>query len=110
VKNSKIKGKRRGKKKKKTWQLDACSNARNVVEFRVFVASIEVREEPFQAWEGGIFRIPCRCSSPKTPSRDGGFRPRGRGSHGLDNTSPIAASTLSFVCLFNTYRSTKQLA
>lgn len=49
-----------------------------------------------QAQEGGTLGIPCRCSSPMTLSVEGGFRPRGRGSHGFDKASPIAASMLSF--------------
>jgi hypothetical protein len=51
-----------------------------------------------QAHVGGIFGTPCFCSSTRTLSVAGGFSPRGSGSHGFDKTSPIAASTLSFVC------------
>jgi hypothetical protein len=51
-----------------------------------------------QAHVGGIFGTPRFCSSTRTLSVAGGFSPRGSGSHGFDKTSPIAASTLSFVC------------
>lgn len=40
--------------------------------------------------------MPCRWSSTKTLSVDGGFNPIGSGSHGFAKTSPIAASMLSF--------------
>ena len=60
-----------------------------------------------EAQEGGTFGIPCRWSSTITLSVAGGFRPRGSGSHGFVKTSPIAASTLSFVC--NSKQQTKQI-
>jgi hypothetical protein len=44
---------------------------------------------------GGTFATPCLCSSPITLSTEGGFSPRGKGNHGFDKTSPIAASMLS---------------
>lgn len=48
---------------------------------------------------GGILATPCLCNSVKTLSIDGGFNPRGSGSHGFAKTSPIAASKLSFDCI-----------
>jgi hypothetical protein len=48
---------------------------------------------------GGILGMPCLCSSDMTLSRDGGLRPRGRGSHGFTKTSPMAASMLSLDCI-----------
>jgi len=44
---------------------------------------------------GGTSATPCLCNSTMTLSTEGGFRPRGSGSHGFDKTSPIAASMLS---------------
>lgn len=41
---------------------------------------------------------PWRRSSTITTSIDGGFSPRGNGSHGFVKTSPMAASRLSFDC------------
>jgi hypothetical protein len=44
---------------------------------------------------GGTLATPCLCNSPMTLSTEGGFSPRGSGSHGFVKTSPIAASMLS---------------
>lgn len=44
---------------------------------------------------GGTFATPCLCNSPMTLSTEGGFSPKGSGSHGFVKTSPIAASMLS---------------
>lgn len=53
----------------------------------------------FQAHEeGGMFEIPCLCSSPITLSSTGALSPSGSGNHGFDKTSPIASSMLSFDC------------
>lgn len=49
-----------------------------------------------QPFIGGTFDTPCRCSSTITLSIEGGFKPRGRGNHGLSKTSPMTASILSF--------------
>jgi hypothetical protein len=49
----------------------------------------------FAAAAGGILGMPCLCSSDMTLSSDGGFSPRGSGSHGFTKTSPMAASMLS---------------
>lgn len=49
-----------------------------------------------QTHTGGTFGTPWRCSSTNTLSTDGGFSPNGSGCQGFDNTSPIAASMLSF--------------
>lgn len=62
-----------------------------------------------QAQEGGMFGIPCLCNSPNTPSSVGALSPRGSGSHGFDNTSSIAASMLSFDCIFQTHKSNESL-
>lgn len=44
----------------------------------------------------GTLATPCLSSSPMTLPNEGGFSPSGSGSHGLDKTSPMAASMLSF--------------
>lgn len=52
----------------------------------------------FSQGRGGTLETPWRCNSVMTPSTDGGFSPKGSGSHGFVITSPIAASMLSFDC------------